>query len=324
MATETPADLSPRPTSRGARRLTKRDLIVEAFLRREGHLGADEVMEALRHDGHHVSRATIYRTLQWMTEVGLARRVDLAGGDVRFEHSYRHPRHFHLICKSCSRSFEFLSHDIEVLVEEIAAARGFAARQTVVQIHGTCERCRGGEPLAADEGDVALVLARDALRVAMATQRSAGEFYARAAKLARARTLRAVFTRRADEALARLTALDARYQGLVGQDPQLESRPTVLFFRDAEHGLFAAGSAELATGVDDLRALLVAIGCERGSQAFFDRYGARLDDPEARRLFREFAGEQRAHVGQLLEAMHDVPPGRVRSTARAGEARGPA
>ena len=57
-----------------------------------------------------------------MVDAGVARKVDFGEGRFRFEHSYRHPRHFHLICKTCNRSSEFLSSDIEGLIEEIAAA----------------------------------------------------------------------------------------------------------------------------------------------------------------------------------------------------------
>ena len=61
-----------------------------------------------------------------LEEAGIARKVDFGEGRFRFEHSYRHPRHFHLICKTCNRSFEFLSSDVESLVEEVAAARGIS------------------------------------------------------------------------------------------------------------------------------------------------------------------------------------------------------
>src|SRR6266480_1681095 len=100
----------------GGKRSGKRDLIVNVFLRQEGHL---------------ISRATVYRTLQWMVDAGIARKVDFGEGRFRFEHSYRHPRHFHLICKTCSRSFEFLSSDIESLLEDVAVARNFSPSQSV-------------------------------------------------------------------------------------------------------------------------------------------------------------------------------------------------
>ena len=84
-----------------------------------------------------------------MVDAGIARKVDFGEGRFRFEHSYRQPRHFHLICKTCHRSFEFLSSDIEALVEEVATARSFTASQSVVQIYGTCEECRTGRAATA-------------------------------------------------------------------------------------------------------------------------------------------------------------------------------
>src|SRR6476660_4158007 len=122
----------------GSKRSSKRELIVNVFLRQEGHLTAEELVDLIRGEDARISRATIYRTLQWMVDAGIARKVDFGGGRFRFEHSYRHPRHFHLICKTCGQSLEFLSSDIETLIEEIVSARRFEATQSVVQIYGTC------------------------------------------------------------------------------------------------------------------------------------------------------------------------------------------
>ena len=102
----------------GGKRSSKRDFIVDAFLRQEGHLSADDLVDLIRKEDRGISRATVYRTLQWMMDAGIARKVDFGEGRFRFEHSYRHPRHFHLICKTCNQSFEFLSSDIEALIEE--------------------------------------------------------------------------------------------------------------------------------------------------------------------------------------------------------------
>ena len=162
----------------GTKRSSKRDLIVNAFLKQEGHLSADDLVELIKREDHRISRATVYRTLLWMEEAGIARKVDFGEGRFRFEHAYRHPRHFHLICKTCQQSIEFLSSDIEALVEEVAAARNFSARQSVVQIYGTCQACSTG--VAAEESSNSeLLFDRDALRIAIATERSGMEFYGR-------------------------------------------------------------------------------------------------------------------------------------------------
>jgi Fur family ferric uptake transcriptional regulator len=277
-------------------------VIVNVFLRQEGHLSADDLVDLIRREDQKISRATVYRTLQWMVDAGIARKVDFGEGRFRFEHSYRHPRHFHLICKSCNQSSEFLSSDIESLLEEVASARNFAARQSVLQIYGTCEACRTGRRQEPDTtAPTELLFARDALRIAIATERSGLEFYSRAARLTKDARGRRVFQRLAEEEKEHLGTLEARYRQLLAKDPQLDSRPTFLFFKGAANGLFSAGTDQLARGgVDDKQALMIGIRCERGSHKFFKRYGERFEDSEGKQIFLEFADEERQHLELLI------------------------
>src|SRR5437867_8795549 len=138
----------------GGKRSSKRDRILSIFVRQEGHLTADDLAELVHREDPRIGRATVYRTLQWMVESGIARKVDFGEGRARFEPSYRHPRHFHLICTQCHRSSEFLSSDVEALVEEVALARSFTRSQTVVQVFGVCEECRTGRPGAPLDGSM--------------------------------------------------------------------------------------------------------------------------------------------------------------------------
>jgi len=292
-------DLS-RLTPTGGKRSSKREQIVNVFLRQEGHLSADDLVDLIRKEDHRISRATVYRTLQWMVDAGIARKVDFGEGRFRFEHSYRQPRHFHLICKTCHRSFEFLSSDIEGLVEEVAAARNFAASQSVVQIYGTCEECRTGRTSSLEGGHTDLVFARDALRIAIATERSGLDFYTRAAKVTKDARGRKVFQDLALEEKEHLGKLEARYAELLRRDPQLESRPTFLFFKGAANGLFAEGADRLMRGVNDQQALMIGIRCERGSHRFFKKYGERFEDSEGKQIFLEFADEERDHLDLLI------------------------
>ena len=285
----------------GGKRSSKRDLIVNVFLRQDGHLSADDLVELMRQQDQKISRATVYRTLQWMVGAGIARKVDFGDGRFRFEHSYRHPRHFHLICKACNRSSEFLSSDIEVLVEEVAEARGFKAQRSVVQIYGTCEDCQAGRLVPRTVATTELLFARDALRIAIATERSGLEFYTRGAKLVEDARARKVFRRLAAEEREHLATLEARFKQLLNEDARLESYPTFLFFKGAANGLFASGAEKLTKIVDDREALMLGIRCERGSHRFFKRYGERFDDSEGKRIFLEFADEEREHLELLIK-----------------------
>ena len=228
----------------GSKRSGKRDFIVNVFLRQEGHLTADNLVALIRREDQRISRATIYRTLQWMVDAGIARKVDFGEGRFRFEHSYRHPRHFHLICKTCNRSFEFLSSDIEALVEEVAAARGFTPRQSVLQIHGTCESCRTGRPADTEDGTSELLFARDALRIAIATERSGLEFYTRASRITKDARGRRVFQKLAEEEGEHLGTLEKRYRELPATGSTARIPADVPLLQGAANGLFAAGAEQ--------------------------------------------------------------------------------
>ena len=312
----------------GGKRSSKRDRIVQVFLRQEGHVSADDLFERVRKEAAGIGRATVYRTLQWMVDAGVARKVDFGEGRSRFEPSYRHPRHFHLICNTCHSSSEFLSSDVESLMEEIAGARNFEASQAVVQIYGTCEQCRTGRSIPPIDGlTTELVFARDALRMAIATEGSGLEFYTRAARQTKDARGRSVFQKLGEEEKEHLGTLERRYAELLATDPQLESRPTFLFFKGAASGLFAEGAKQLKEGVNDQQALLIGIKCEHGSHKFFKRYGERFEDSEGKRIFLEFADEERAHLDLLIREYRALcgrqkqPPPVPRAAARRAPAR---
>jgi Fur family ferric uptake transcriptional regulator len=312
----------------GSKRSSKRDRIMQVFLRQEGHVSADDLFDLVRREAAGIGRATVYRTLQWMVGAGVARKVDFGEGRSRFEPSYRHPRHFHLICTTCHSSSEFLSSDVESLLEEIAAARNFETTQATVQIHGLCEQCRTGRETPPVDGTTTeMVFARDALRMAIATERSGLEFYTRAAGLTKDSRGRSVFQKLAAEEGEHLATLERRYRELIAGDQQLESRPTFLFFKGAASGLFSEGARQLRHGVNDQEALLIGIKCERGSHKFFKKYGERFEDSEGKQVFLEFAEEERAHLDLLMQEYRALverqakKPARARALRRAGKSR---
>ena len=184
----------------------------------------------------------------------------------------------------------------------MAAQRHFQTAETKIQMFGTCEDCRTGRTTPTLDGAATeQVFARDALRIAVATERSGLEFYTRAAALVNDPRGREVFERLAEDEKEHLGTLERRYAQLVAADPTLESRPTFLFFKGAAQGIFAEGAEKLRAGVDDLQALLIGIRCERDSHKFFRKYGDRFEDSEGKQIFLEFAEEEREHRDLLIK-----------------------
>jgi Fur family transcriptional regulator, ferric uptake regulator len=231
----------------GGKRSGKRDRILDIFLKQEGHLSADDLFDVVRRAEPGIGRATVYRTLQWMVDANIARKVDFGEGRSRYEASYRHPRHFHLICTQCHRSSEFLSSDVEGLMEEIASARGFSATRSVVQVYGVCEECRTGKKTAPIDGATTeLVFARDALRMAIATERSGLEFYTRAATLTKDQRGRTVFHELAAEEREHLGVLENRYRELMKSDPRSNRGRRSCFSREPPTGCSRPGPKSCA------------------------------------------------------------------------------
>ena len=165
-----------------------------------------------------------------------------------------------------------------------------------------------------------MIFARDALRIAIATERSGLEFYTRAARITQDQRGRTVFQKLAEEEKEHLGTLEARYAELLKMDPELESRPAFLFFKGAANGLFAEGADRLSKGVNDQQALLIGIKCERGSHRFFKKYGERFEDSEGKQIFMEFADEEKPPRA-ADPRIQEPPRPQGRRPAKAGKAR---
>ena len=192
-----------------------------------------------------------------------------------------------------------------------------------MQIYGTCGTARrrgAGEDPTIDGATTELgVRARRAPdRDCHRTKRL--QFYTRAANLTKdVRGQRCSRSWRRER--EHLTTLEQRYRELIATDPELESRPTFLFFKGAANGLFDEGAAKLRKGVNDQQALLIGIKCERGSHNFFKRYGERFEDSQGKQIFLEFAEEERAHLDLLIReyrALTERQRQRTRRTAASG------
>ena len=77
------------------------------------HLSAEEVHEKLVTTSSKVSRATIYRTLRLLVQMGLLHELELSEGGHRYELlSNDTPDHHHLICIRCGRTEEFENDEV--------------------------------------------------------------------------------------------------------------------------------------------------------------------------------------------------------------------
>ncbi len=129
--------------SRGMRNTEQRRALVDLVFERHEHFDAEELMAQVPPRGKtgHVSRPTVYRTLNELVDAGLLRKFELDGRSV-FEHDYGYPEHDHLYCKRCRKLIEFHSEELLRLLGAVAEEHGFQVEGHRLMVHGVCPDCK--------------------------------------------------------------------------------------------------------------------------------------------------------------------------------------
>jgi len=87
-----------------------------------------------------LGRATVYRTLDLLTSLGIVRPIYLGDQSVCFTRA--DGAHHHLICSDCGAVIEFDECVIEGLQETISRRLNFQIRGHLLEFYGLCDRCR--------------------------------------------------------------------------------------------------------------------------------------------------------------------------------------
>lgn len=117
----------------------QRKLIIEYFLNlRSGHIGAEDVYEALKKDGHNIGLATVYRSLNLLKDAGILEQHTFADGRSVYEIDHPEQHHDHLVCVTCGAVEEFENEKIEELQHDVAAALGFKLSSHKLELFGEC------------------------------------------------------------------------------------------------------------------------------------------------------------------------------------------
>ncbi|WP_094603341.1 Ferric uptake regulation protein [Sporomusa silvacetica DSM 10669] len=123
----------------------QRQFILQVFINnRDKHLSAEDVHNIVRQQANDIGLATVYRTLELLSELEILQKIDFGDGRSRYEinetNSPHH--HHHLICLTCGRVIEFADDLMEDLENIIAKSSNFTIVDHQVKFYGYCQECR--------------------------------------------------------------------------------------------------------------------------------------------------------------------------------------
>ncbi|MCY4170013.1 MAG: transcriptional repressor [Bacteroidetes bacterium] len=131
--------------SQGLRETRERKVVLDAIYETHEHIDADELHLHLRQQGHAISRATVYNTLNLLLRCELVVRHQFGNSQAKYEPSFLFGQHDHLICLDCKKVMEFCDPRIQSIQEMVADAYSFEIKRHALNLYGHCQRpeCAG-------------------------------------------------------------------------------------------------------------------------------------------------------------------------------------
>ncbi len=133
---------------KGIRVTSPRRAIAQVLEEAQDHLDVEEITERARRIDDSVHRATVYRTLGLLKELGLVDELDLLHmkGDRHFYEIRSGGQHAHVICVRCGRVVEPDSSTMDEAIGKLAVETGYRIDFFRLETGGLCPGCRGEEP----------------------------------------------------------------------------------------------------------------------------------------------------------------------------------
>lgn len=108
------------------------------------HLSAEEIYMLVKQKSPEIGLATVYRTLEMLTELKIIDKISFNDGVSRYDMRKEGAKHFHhhLLCLECG-GIEEVEEDLLLDVEKIVNKRfQFEVKDHRLTFHGVCRDCQ--------------------------------------------------------------------------------------------------------------------------------------------------------------------------------------
>ena len=127
-------------SERGYRITPQRREILHILLHTDKHLTPTEIFEEAHKNLPNLTEPTVYRTLEFLAEIGLAQEAYSEKSKSAYEISGY--AHHHLVCRKCGKEVEIPHVKVDGLCKSLESETGFQLMQNHLSFFGICPDCQ--------------------------------------------------------------------------------------------------------------------------------------------------------------------------------------
>jgi Fur family ferric uptake transcriptional regulator len=114
--------------------------VLEVIAQKGEHLNPNEILEQAKTIHAAIGRATVYRTLELLTQLGVVRPIYV--GESGPTYIRADGNHHHIVCSRCGRVVDFDQCVADGMTAELADRFGFAITSHLLEFYGLCADCQ--------------------------------------------------------------------------------------------------------------------------------------------------------------------------------------
>ena len=134
------ADFAPQLRSLGYRMTPQRMAILHVLCHSGTHLSPTEVYRQAKRDLPGLTEPTVYRTLEFLADIALARPSYSSTGHLTYE--IAGSDHHHVVCRNCGSEIEVEHSLLESLYRLLETTSGYRSIDSHVTFFGVCPECQ--------------------------------------------------------------------------------------------------------------------------------------------------------------------------------------